>query len=242
MRIAQFIVVLLLAGCSGPGYTVRQYGGMRESLRDGRSHARVTLGQAIGPTTIAVGAMEGLEGEITALDGRVWIARRDDASVTISGASPADGAALLTAADIPAWQTADLALAEPGAGPAADRAIESAARAAGIDTSRPFPFTLEGAFGTLEVHVIHGACPIAHPDLSPEQEPWRWSAGGSLVRATLVGFYAPNAAGVMTHHGTSLHVHAVVEAGGQTFAGHVERFELPADAVLALPRRTGAAR
>lgn len=237
MRTAPLLVLLLLTACSGHPPRVAQFGATREVLRGGQSQPRVHLAEFVTPNTIAVGALAGLEGEITVLDGQTWVARRDGLALTVTGPAPdpADHATLLTAAKVGAWQTEEVISTNPTPDHAPDAFIEWAARASGIDTTKPFPFTITADFDTLDLHVIHGACPIANPDLPPESRPWRWSAAGTPVHATIVGFYAPDAAGVMTHHGTAIHAHAIIGRDGEIITGHVERFTLPTHATLGLP-------
>lgn len=237
MRAVLLMLLLVPTACASRP-EVRQYGSMREVLREGDSRPRVALREVVGPRTIAIGALAGLEGEITVLDGRAWVARPAGSALTVSGPAPdpEDYAALLTAAEVPAW-TEETFGTTSASGRDPDQAIEFGARGSGLDTTKPFPFTVTGDFTTLDIHVINGACIIANPDLPPEHQPWRWSAGGVPVRATIVGFYAPDAAGVMTHHGTAIHAHAIIERDGEVITGHVERFAMPARGTIGFPAR-----
>jgi alpha-acetolactate decarboxylase len=241
MRTLLLLALVLLPACSTKP-AIRQFGSMREVLREGESQPRVALSELAGPTTIAIGALAGLEGEITMLDGQTWVARPAGGALAVSGPEPVRGdhATLLTATEVRSWETAEFA-GGPATGEDLESLIERSARVRGVDTARPFPFTITGVFDSLDIHVINRACIIANPDLPPERQPWRWSAAGMPARATIVGFYAPDAAGVMTHHGTAIHAHAIIEQEGGTITGHVERFAVPAGAVLGLPASLTAA-
>jgi hypothetical protein len=50
-----------------------------------------------------------------------------------------------------------------------------------------------------------------------------------------VGFYAADAAGVLTHHGTAIHVHAIIEYDGRVLTGHIDGLTLKPGASLQLP-------
>lgn len=202
----------------------------------GQTEARVGLAEVAGPRVIAVGALAGLEGEITILDGEVWIARPDGDGVRISGPSPSSGdqATLLTVASVTGWGRVALAMVEPATGAELEALIEQAARDRGVDTTRPFPFVIDGVAERLEIHVINGVCPYAADPANFDAEPWRWSADEPL-NARIVGMYAAEAAGVLTHYGTSMHVHALIESDGRMLTGHIDGLTLKPGASLQLP-------
>jgi acetolactate decarboxylase len=141
-------------------------------------------------------------------------------------------ATMLFAADVAEWQTIQIAEAVPS-GELEDLVVEQA-KAAGVDTSRPFPFLIEGELAGLEAHVIAGQCPMqatmsSQPLTSP---PVRRSF--ARVRGRLVGIWTSDGGGVITHHGSRAHVHAIVE-GDALFTGHCEAVAVEAGAVLRLP-------
>ncbi|QDU68061.1 hypothetical protein [Engelhardtia mirabilis] len=80
---------------------------MRTVLREGRTEGRVDLIDVVGPTTVAVGALEGLVGEIRVLCGVAHLAQaQDSASVDgllVRSAVDGDRAALLIAAAVADW-------------------------------------------------------------------------------------------------------------------------------------------
>jgi hypothetical protein len=101
------------------------------------------------------------------------------------------------------------------------------ARVAG---ARPQPLRIVGTVEELELHVARGACPATDPP--PDRQPFRWRAPRG-ARVELVGFHAPGQQGIMTHHGTRLHLHAIVD-GPPRATGHVDRFRLQPGAVVHL--------
>ncbi len=224
-----------LSGCATSGTKVEQYGVMREVMRDGHTEARVCLSKAVArPHAYAVGALEGLAGEITIVDGDVWVARVVDGDVKMSGPLPAsqDQATLLTLTHVDKWESIPVTMEVEG--DALESYIEQTARALGIDTSQPFPFVIEGDAIRADLHVINGYCPIATDPATMEAQPWEWSSP-KAGPAVLVGFYAAESGGVMTHHGTSVHMHGVINIDGRTVAGHTDSAMVMPSAVLRLP-------
>ncbi|NQT11505.1 MAG: hypothetical protein HQ582_02070, partial [Planctomycetes bacterium] len=119
-----------------------------------------------------------------------------------------------------------------------ERFLCGAAREAGLDVSKPFPFVIEGDLTALEMHVINGACPMRAKrlgrELPPAQQPYHRSVAQTAGR--LVGIYAAGAAHRLTHHGTNTHTHVLLkDKEGRTYTGHVERVGVGAGAVLRLP-------
>lgn len=208
-------------GCTRPTH-VEQYGAMREVLREGRTQSRVALEDVTSRSgAVAVGALAGLGGEITIVDGETWIARSVDGvpEVTGPGTASSDDATLLTASHVDDW--IEIPFTEGGGGRKLEDMLARLAEAHGIDASRPFPFVIEARFSTLELHVIAGACPIANPAGEP---PWRYSAA-TPIKGRLVGFHAVNQDGVMTHHGSDVHLHAIVPDEDGTLTGHVDHVD-----------------
>lgn len=217
---------------------VEQHGAMREVLREGKSEARIALDDpALGPDAVGVGAMAGLDGEVTILDGQIWVVRVRDAGLTVTGPRPApgDSAALLTLARVPSWSEAPLETTHPLEGDELEARIDRAAHARGVDTGKPFPFVIRAGVESLAMHVINGFCPIATDPATIGAEPWTLRVERP-DDAIIVGFYAPDAAGVMTHHGTSLHAHALLTHHGRTITGHIEELRIGPGAMLKLPR------
>lgn len=208
---------------------VQHWGGMRDVLRNGNTQGRITLADVVGPNTIAVGALEGLGAEITIMGGQVQLASADATELSkglrIRSHNPDDQATLLVLANVPKWTQHALAPASDIS--ALEAAIREIALAQGLDVTQPFPFRIEGTATELHVHVLNHSCPIANPE---GPAPWRFTGKNETI--TLVGFYAEDAAGTLTHHGQSSHIHAILESG--SVSGHVDsvRFRQPSSLFL----------
>jgi hypothetical protein len=146
---------------------------------------------------------------------------------------PGDQATLLTLAHVERWRDADLGRA--AADGELESAIESIARAAGLDTREPFAFIIEGELTALTMHVINGECPMAGSgDEAGPHAPYRPRLDRP-TRGRLIGFYATGREGEMTHHGTRTHAHAVLQYEGRTITGHVESVSVAAGAAVRVP-------
>lgn len=215
-----------------------QFGTMHEAIGQQQHHGRVALSTLVNqPHFFGVAALERLEGEITVFDSDVTVT-----GVTAQGTlAPVPGAdleaTLLVGAYVSAWTEHTL----EGDTPAAnfDKLIRDAAERSNVDVSQPFIFTLEGEFSDVRMHVINGACPmharLKNIELPEEQTPFEGEF--KSVRGRVVGVYASDAVGKLTHPATSTHVHLIFkdDASGQTATGHVEEIGLTRGVVLKLP-------
>ncbi|MBT7640275.1 MAG: hypothetical protein HN598_07300 [Planctomycetes bacterium] len=220
-----------LCGCAGSHDLVEQYGGMRDVLRMGNTQSRISFAEMRQqPHAIGVGALTGLEGEITVFDGQIFVATTPDgirASTTSADTNPGS-ATLMTLAHVKTWHQDPL----PDS-PSLEQSIEEVARSHGIDTDKPFPFFIEGVASSYQIHVINGYCPVATPDLAPEDQPWRQHGASTALR--VVGFFARDQHGVMTHHGSNLHIHAIIVNGDEWISGHLDEVEMAEGATLSVP-------
>jgi len=218
------LIASSLVGCGSTPLTVEQFGAMREVMRGGQTEPRISLAEIVSqPHAVAVGALEGLGGEITIVDGDVWVSRVVDGDLQVTGPEPIadDQATLLTLTHVAKWKSITIETAVEGS--ELESLIEETAREQGVDTTKPFPFVIEGTMTDVRLHVINGYCPIATDPATMDAEPWHWSSEES-VGGMIVGFYAPDSAGVMTHHGTSIHAHGIFHDGDSLVVGHMDGF------------------
>lgn len=237
--VASLAVGILAAAQAQPwdGQIVH-YGSMREAIGKQQHEGRVRLGEVTRQAHFyGVGALEGLTGEVTVLDGQV-IATEVDSQGQLKPIQGTRPATLLVGSYVGEWaeQTVESRV-NPGA---MDDFLRQAARQSGIDAPL-FPFCVEGELRDIRLHVIHGACPmharIHKVELGKEVLPFE--ADLESVRGTLVGVYAEDSVGTITHPDTAFHAHLVFTdpTSGATVTGHVERAGIEAGAELRLPAR-----
>ncbi len=218
-----------------------QFGKMHEAIGQQQHQGRVQLKKLMErPHFFGVAALENLEGEATIVDGNMTITRVDDKGQLESGDKAAiDGqATLLVGAYIPAW--IEHKVARRVEADEFDQYVAEAASKAGLAMSKPFMFTVEGELSNVHLHVINGACPmharLKKIELPPERQPFE--AEFDKVRGTIVGVFAKDAVGDITHPATSTHLHLLFKdaKSGKMFTGHVEQIGLSPGAVLRLPK------
>lgn len=219
---------------------VRQVGSMREVMKGGKTEGRIKLGELLpAEGLIAVGAVEGLAGEITVADGSYRVTGVTDGMARTRAQETAlsTSATLLTAAHVASWNTQTV-LAD---GRDLEAVVRDAASASGINFDDPFAFIVEPAFADLAIHVINGYCPVGQDPERVGTEPWRWE-GTDVEGTKLVGFYALGKAGEMTHHGTSIHAHAILTIDDQVVSAHVDKASLTGELAIRFPtdRVTGS--
>ena len=155
---------MLLGGCQGGERSdgeqdLIQFGSMHETIGQQRHEARVELAEVIErPHFYGVGALEGLNGEISILDSRPIVTMGSGAAA-LRSIDPANArATLLIGQSVPAWT--EQAVGKNVDSVDIDAAIRESALASGLDLSSPFAFVIEGDFKDVRLHVINGACPV----------------------------------------------------------------------------------
>ena len=231
MRDLPALVLLWAAACASPrppqAPAVQHFGVMREVMMEGKTEPRAALAPYQHKGCYGVGALAGLAGEVMIDDGTVSLAR-DRATAIAAGAGDAQ-ATLLTVAEVANWR--ELAVAAGADLDAIERAVAAALPDPQAADVAPLPFLVSAPSADVEMHVARGVCP--HGASDPEHAPDIWRGTGARVR--VVGFYAPGKAGVMTHHGTALHAHAMASSGSTKAMGHVDTLVVGPGARLFLP-------
>jgi len=218
-----------------------QHGKMHEAIGQQQHQGRVQLKKLVErPHFYGVAALAKLEGEATIVDGKVTVTRVD-AKGQLDPTEPVqldESATLLVGAYVPTWtehKTANSVSPDEF-----DKYLVDAATKAGLNASKPFVFTVEGEFRKVRFHVINGACPM-HARLKKIELPMDkrpFEAEFEKVRGTVVGIFAKDAVGNITHPATSTHMHLVYKNAktGKLVTGHVEQLGLLEGATLRLPQ------
>lgn len=216
-----------------------QFGEMHVAIGQQEHGGRVRLGDLVKrPHFYAVAALEGLTGEVTIHNGQVTVTTVQEGRL-----QPAEGsllekqATLLVGAYVPSWK--EVQVANDVAPEKFDAFVENVAQEVGIATDTPFVFTVQGDLLSVRMHVINGACPIRARmkkiRLPKEQQPVESEM--AEVTGTVVGVFAKDAVGRLTHPATSMHGHVLVRdpATGNTVTGHLEQVGIKKGSVLRVP-------
>ena len=211
-------------------------GALREVMHGTIFDGRVEVSKVGGRRHVfGIGARDKLRGEILVFDGAVWVAEVDEKDrISVRKASSSDKAVFLAIARVPQWVAVRIDHDIPA--DQFDRFIEQAVKRHGLGMVETVPFTIEGSFAELKLHVLNGECPFAEvkskvPGAGP---PHRETLGA--VQGKMVGFYAEDGAGRITHHSTRTHVHVLAKKGKQNVLGHVDETMIKAGSILRLPK------
>ncbi len=214
----------------GTAVEVRWSGELKNVMRKGDATGTIELQPLTRlPHLYAVGALEGLQGEVTILDGSVSIARIRDGKVAVEDAARGK-ACVLVYAQVPDWIEVPL----PRTVQSLDQLEEflvDAANKEGINVKRPFPFRVAGKVAEVRYHVLR------HPGEVKEPHELHEKAQVKLVlkdsTADLIGFYSDQHLGVFTCGG-NLHVH--VRSVEAKVSGHLDEVKLGDGVRLLLPK------
>jgi alpha-acetolactate decarboxylase len=214
---------------------------MHEAIGQQQHQGRVPLRNLVErPHFYGVGALAQLEGEATIFDGKVAVTRVGaNGQPAAAESAPLDASAtLLVGAYVPAWmEHKSVQSVSPDE---FDKYLANLATNSGLNASEPFVFTVEGEFSTVRVHVINGACPLharlRKIDVPKDKQPFE--AEYDKVRGRVVGVFAQDAVGSITHPATSTHMHLLFQDAktGKTITGHVERLGFVEGAIVRLPK------
>lgn len=223
--------------------SVVQFGSMHEAIGQQQHQGRVRFSDLLKrPNFYGVAALEGLRGEATVFNGQITVTAVDDQGrlSPVADAAAEMRATLLVGAYVDSWS--EYPVPEDVAPKGFDAFVAKMANKAGLDLSKPFVFTVDGPVRSARLHVINGACPIhariKQVELSKDVRPFELEL--PAARGTIVGVFAKDAVGKLTHPATSTHVHLLFTdpASKARVTGHVEQIGVGKGAVLRLPKHS----
>ena len=183
------------------------------------------------PGLIALGPLENLRGEITTLDGNLFVTTVEDGDIVTYENSGAR-APFLAYAYVEEWErilvSVDLDRSE-----SIEALIDSIAQARGFDADTPFPFVLNAYWNELEYHVImRDTTEESHSHEAHRRAKVNFSE--TDVSADLVGFFSRRHEGVFTHKGQFVHIHILTS--DRKRSGHLDSLRHRGEIVVSLPR------
>jgi len=165
----------------------------------------------------ALGAVGNLKGEILILDGIPYVTSVKNNEVLMDHSFD-KSAALLVYSQVEQWKEIPI---PPTVGSYKEFEIfvESAAGKYNVDTSKPFPFLVEGIVEELDWHVIDWK---KDDTVHSHEKHKKAGAYGTIKNENVVilGFYSKKHTGIFTHHSTDMHLHFKAEDNKR--AGHVD--------------------
>jgi alpha-acetolactate decarboxylase len=224
-------VTLTFAQPSDP-FAVTHYGQFKYMMHTGKTDGVVNLKEALDrPHVFAVGAIAQGTGEITVIDGRVWLNYgADGLGDSREKVPPGEKAVLLVRAQVEDWISVNVP--EDMAGEKMHVFLLAEAESHGLDIGKPFPFLLEGSFSDVDWHVVNG-----RRESSGDHKQWgifnKLTEHRDQTDGTVIGFFSAAEQGVYTHPGESWHLHIVFADEGK--AGHLDALAVKQGTVLKLP-------
>jgi acetolactate decarboxylase len=225
-------LALLLSGCSPEkkAVTVAHYGVLREIMMEQKIGPNADLRDFADQSNLyALGALEGLSGEILILEGRPLNSLASSGELVFDRTFDRK-ATLLVAAEVDAWQEITLELESAGLAEL-ETSIREAAAQRSINTEEAFPFLLKGDFQTIDWHVINAA--EAEAQNHEAYKKAGLSGKSENEEGQVLGFYSEKHEGIFTHHGSYLHMHFI--NSGETLMGHVDGLVVSGSVSLFLP-------
>jgi Alpha-acetolactate decarboxylase len=194
----------------------------------------VTLKEAAdGRATDAVGAVSGLRGEISVIEGRLIVSYGVDCGAACPAVA-SEAATLLATASAQNWHA--VAIDKDLDAKAVETFIRAQAKASGLDENKPFPFRINGAITDFVMHVNAAPNPRFKGHGSFDEMAVTGLAKGPRLAGSVVGFYAPPPLqGVITHGGDYFHSHYVDEQ--RTTTAHLDSNGVAAGSTLMLPKQ-----
>jgi hypothetical protein len=216
-------------------FKLKHYGHFKKMMHMKKTDGVVDLKQAISsPKLYGVGAPAHGTGEITVINGKLWLDYGVD-GLGDAKHQPAKGeqAVILVTTEVSKWR--DVTVPEDMSAAKLHEFILAQTGSGGLDAKKPFPFMLEGQYFDLDWHVLNGlkggdsgAAAGGHKGLYKRIREHQADNAGKII-----GFYSAASQGVYTHPGESWHLHLVIEKEGK--AGHIDAVSVRKGTVLKLP-------
>jgi acetolactate decarboxylase len=219
-----------LTASAGTGsYSVCWRGTLR-AVHGGDVSGKVPLQQFSETKNIyAVGPVAGLDGEITAIDGKFHIVRVKHGEIK-TDSDLSTTASFLVWSEVSAWKQPVVLGARVGNHAELEKQIEFLAAKEGVDITKPFPFIIEGTVESVDYHILVPKKPhqadSGHNDSAKK-------ISSKNVTAKVIGFFSKNHEGVFTHRGSAAHLH-ILESNG--YSGHVDEIVLNAETRVSFPQ------
>lgn len=211
------LITLFACKTTEEGWEVKNYGVLREIMQEQKIGANADLKDFENmPNLYALGALEGLSGEILILNGEPYNGLANQGRLVFDKSFDKK-ATLLVSSQVDEWEI--ITLKETFNNLKELQAVISAqGKAAGIDVLKPFPFMIKGNFQSIDWHVINAKEAEAQNHEAYKKAGLKGSEEGTDTQ--ILGFYSSQHEGIFTHHGSYLHLHFL--SADESTMGHVD--------------------
>lgn len=180
----------------------------------------------------AVAPLGRLEGEVTVIDGRVFISRVNENNEVVIDNNWDVRSPFAVYTHVQSWNYKHKSI-RINSERELQKWIEKEAKRMGYDLNIPFVYHIRGNFEKVDYHIISKPLSeIEHNHDLHNQAKKHFHL--QKLEGELVGFYSRHHEGVFTHKGSFIHTHFV--SADRTHAGHVEDIVIRGRVELLLPR------
>jgi len=225
-----FVSLFYVLEAAAETVNVSWVGELKNVMQNDDRKSRVCLADLEKRNLYALGPAENLDGEITVLDGWPSISHVDAKGGSSVDHLLATKAPTLVYTNVEQWQDFAIPITIQSA-QELESFIAAAAKKAGLNIERPFPFLLKGHFAEVDFHILRGSDASGVRVFGGDRVPFV----EKNVQGTVLGFFSKHHQGIFTHKDSFVHIHFVSESDLK--AGHVEnlRFVATANMQLKLP-------
>lgn len=217
-------------------WSVKHAGSLKNIMENNDLSAHVDLDTLSDLSNLyAVGALEGLKGEVIIIDGKPLIIKvdneDDDNDYTIDNSFD-HKAVFLAYAQITEWQEIEIPV-EVKTKYDLKRFLKKQAKGRGIPENKAFPFLIEGMISSFTWHIIDWD----ESDSVHTHEKHKKSGlyhGKIEEMVQLVGFHSEKHHGIFTHQSSDVHMHVVYK--DHSFGAHLDDCILGEGMILKIPK------
>lgn len=221
------IISILLVGCTPREvYEVNIVGTLRSMMMENNTQANINLQDLKAEEHLyALGAREGLKGEVLVMDSKPVLSQVEGDSFSIVNNFDAQ-ATLLVYTQVAEWDFValdeDKTLGE----------VEAMVKQKAIEAkhTEPIPYLIKGNASKLNWHIVNGSASATHEDHATAGFNRKWKDADVVI----LGFFSESLQGVMTHHGENSHLHFMTTDGSA--AGHVDDVQIKKGSLLFIPK------
>lgn len=232
-----FVILLLvsLIGCSSNDKVeVMHFGALKNAMKQNDLTAYVSSDTIDLKNFYALGALEGLKGELLIMDGQVYTSSQGDSTNnSLDLKQNIDFSAnFLVGAKVSKWISIDVPKTIKTKSDlekfVSEKAIEQ-----GFDKADPFPFLLEGSTKSTSWHVVNWD---ANDSIHTHEKHIKSGVYDTDLEEDVIilGFYSEHHKGIFTHHSSFLHMHVLNDK--KAIMGHLDDLTLGAKMILKLPK------
>ena len=220
-----------LAQCS----EFESFGDFSRMMKTGDTTAKVKLFTLkVTPGTWGVGALEGLEGEIIEVDGRLLVTPGADVQGHTRPASIQDNATLWVSAYVANWHKITVPFDMDSS--QFEAFVQQQAQNYKLDLTQPFAVRVTGRFANLSWHVTSGEKAPSEQTITRgnHQHANKRVFTEQQASGQLLGIYSgKKLEGIVSHPGQPFHLHYINDS--LTVSGHVDDYKVKAKSWLWIP-------